>query len=309
MSEWKEQSVQLAKEGLSWRKIAKRLDVPKSTMSDWLRKMLSNASAIDVETPTNNSYKGANILLLDIESSPLMAAVWRMWKENVGLEQIQADWFIMSFSAKWLGSEEVFYNDCRGSLDDKQLLNDILVLLNDADIVVCHNVKFDIPKIKARLIQQGYPPPKPFKTYCTLEASKRIFGFTSNKLAYLTQQFGTHEKSDHAKFPGFKLWSECLKGNVEAWEEMKLYNIKDTLGLEDVYLTLRAWDDKHPNVNVYNADETKRCTACGSDKLTEEGFAFTNTGMYNQHRCEGCGKYNRSRYTINSVAKRKSLLT
>jgi hypothetical protein len=56
-----------------------------------------------------------------------MAAVWRMWKENVGLEQIQADWFIVPFSAKWLGSEEVFYNDCRNDLDDKQLLNDILV--------------------------------------------------------------------------------------------------------------------------------------------------------------------------------------
>ena len=39
MSDWKEQALLLAKDGkLSWRKMAKQLGVPKSTLSDFLRK-------------------------------------------------------------------------------------------------------------------------------------------------------------------------------------------------------------------------------------------------------------------------------
>ena len=40
MSDWKEQALSLAKDGkLSWRKMAKQLSVPKSTLSDFLRKV------------------------------------------------------------------------------------------------------------------------------------------------------------------------------------------------------------------------------------------------------------------------------
>lgn len=38
---WKDKAVQLAKEGFSWRKIADILDEPKSTVSDYLRKVFS----------------------------------------------------------------------------------------------------------------------------------------------------------------------------------------------------------------------------------------------------------------------------
>lgn len=37
MSDWKKQAIELAKEGCSWRRIADILDVPKSTVSDYLR--------------------------------------------------------------------------------------------------------------------------------------------------------------------------------------------------------------------------------------------------------------------------------
>lgn len=41
MSNWKEKAVDLAKEGISWRKIADVLDEPKSTVSDHLRKVFN----------------------------------------------------------------------------------------------------------------------------------------------------------------------------------------------------------------------------------------------------------------------------
>ena len=298
---WKDAAIAYSREGLSWRKIATKLEKSKSTVSDFLRsfdKSKENSKPASVKT-----------LLLDLELAPTIAAVWRLWKENVGLDQIREDWYIMSYAAKWLHAEDILYNDCRDSIgDDSQIVTELHNLFSEADIIVCHNVKFDVPKAKARFILNKLPPPKPFKTYCTLEASRRLFNFTSNRLAYLTNHFGSNEKLSHGKFPGFKLWSECMNGNIEAWEEMKKYNIVDVLGLEDVYLTVRPWDDKHPNINTYSPDEVKRCPCCGSDNLTQDEFAFTNTGMYTQYKCVDCGKYSRSRYTLNTNSKRKSLL-
>lgn len=46
------------------------------------------------------------VLLSDIETAPILASVWRIWDQNIGLNQIKADWHLLSFAAKWLGSAE-----------------------------------------------------------------------------------------------------------------------------------------------------------------------------------------------------------
>jgi len=299
LEQFKDKILELKQCGYGSRYIANLLGFGKSTINDFLKKH-KDAPATETKKP--------RILFLDCETAPTMAAVWRLWKENVGLEQITNDWFIMSFSAKWLGDTHIHYEDCRDTLDDIQLLVSLHKFLTEADIVVCHNVKFDIPKIKARMVLNNILPPKPFKTYCTLEAAKKNFGFTSNKLAYLSDKLSSTPKLSHGKYPGFKLWSECLKGNVDAWEEMKEYNQVDVLALEDVYLKLKVWDDKHPNVDVYNDNIYSSCVSCNSPNVSEKEHSYTNTGLYKQYQCSDCGKWMRSRYTLNSTSKRKSLL-
>lgn len=299
LEQFKEKILELKQCGYGSRYIANLLGIGKSTVNDFLKKH-NESIPIDLGKP--------RILLLDIETSPTMAAVWRLWKENIGLEQINNDWFIMSYSAKWLKDSTVYYEDCRDTLDDIQLLINLHKLLSEADIVVCHNVKFDIPKIKARMVLNNILPPKPFKTYCTLEAAKKNFNFTSNKLAYLSDKLSSTPKLSHEKYPGFKLWAECLKGNQEAWDVMKEYNQVDVLALEDVYLKLKVWDDKHPNVDVYNDNEYSGCTSCGSSNIREKEYSYTNVGLYKQYQCKDCGKWMRSRYTLNTTAKRKALL-
>jgi DNA polymerase III epsilon subunit-like protein len=299
LEQFKDKILELKQCGYGSRYIANLLGVGKSTVNDFLKKH-NESAPIETRKP--------RILLLDIETSPTMAAVWRLWKENIGLEQINNDWFIMSYSAKWLKDSTVYYEDCRDTLDDIQLLINLHKLLSEADIVVCHNVKFDIPKIKARMVLNNILPPKPFKTYCTLEAAKKNFNFTSNKLAYLSDKLSSTPKLSHEKYPGFKLWAECLKGNQEAWDVMKEYNQVDVLALEDVYLKLKVWDDKHPNVDVYNDNIYSSCVSCNSPNVSEKDYSYTNTGLYKQYQCSDCGKWMRSRYTLNSTTKRKSLL-
>lgn len=84
----------------------------------------------------------ARTLILDIETAPILANVWRTWKENVGMDQIRADWYILSFSAKWLGAKRVMYFDqskAKDIEDDTFLMRKLHELLNEADIVVAHN--------------------------------------------------------------------------------------------------------------------------------------------------------------------------
>src|SRR6185312_7807051 len=109
----------------------------------------------------------ARILIADIETAPIVAQVWNIWDQNIGLNQIEEDWSILSYCAKWLGEKELFYKDTGGKgpkrvRNDKPLLRDIWALLDAADIVVAQNgKKFDVRKINARLIQQGFLPYSP----------------------------------------------------------------------------------------------------------------------------------------------------
>lgn len=267
--------------------------------------------------PPKSEARKPRVLILDIETAPILARVWRLWKENVGLNQIYGDWFILAFAAKWLGDNRVMYFDQSKAAnieDDRPLLERLHKLLDEADIVVAHNGKrFDVKKINARLVIAGFGPPSPYQIVDTLLIAKDKFAFTSNKLAYLSETLNeTYKKQEHNEFPGFELWRAVLNvGSADArraWAVMKEYNEYDVLSLEELYLKLRPWSDKHPNVNVYDDDETMRCPVCGSVHLHKRGHYHTNTGEFQRYQCQECSAWSATRYTENTKGKRKSLL-
>ena len=253
------------------------------------------------------------IITLDIETSPIIAYCWGLWKQNIGVNQIIRDWSILSFCAKTLGSDKIRYMDVskqRDFYDDRKLMKALHKELDEADIVVTQNgIRFDHRKINARFIALGMQPPSPFKMVDTKVEASKVAMFTSNKLEWLAQALTDERKLSHGRFPGFALWTECLKGNPEAWAEMREYNPQDVIATEQVYLKLRPYIVGHPNVNVYDEDETTRCPKCGSDHLNQRGYVTTQVGQYARFRCMECGGWSRSRYTTNTLAKRKSLLT
>lgn len=253
------------------------------------------------------------ILLLDIETAPLLGYVWGLWDNNVALNQIHSDWYILSWSAKWLDAPDtdIMYEDQRKSKnleDDSKLLQGIWKLLDEADIVVGQNSKsFDIKKLNARFILNGFKPPSSYRQVDTMLLAKARFGFTSNKLEYMTSKLCTkYKKLDHAKYSGFKLWSECLKGNQEAFAEMQEYNEMDVLSLQELYLKLRPWDLRTPNVNAFHDSEEISC-ACGSVEFRKNGFVTSNTGRFQRYTCKKCGAETRDKTNLLSKEKRKSL--
>lgn len=238
-------------------------------------------------------------LIFDLETAPSLAHVWRYWQENVSAKQIKEHPFIMSFAAKWLGEKEVFYEEQRTS-DDRLLVEKLVYYLDQADLVVAHNgAKFDLPKIKGRALVHGIKPFSPVRIIDTLKVARKNFGFGSNSLEYLSTILDCQvKKQSHKKFPGFELWKECMKGNEEAWAEMKEYNIDDVLALEEIYIKMRPWIDNHPNVVIDGEIDQAVCTSCGSVDIQWRGYAYTNTAKYHRFQCNSCGSWGRSRYTL-----------
>lgn len=238
------------------------------------------------------------ITILDIETAPKVAYVWRFFKENISPKQVLEHGHIMSFAAKELGKDGIIYHENRKE-DDKKLIEKLVHILDESDLVVAHyGDGFDLPQIRGRALVHGIKPPSPVKVVDTKRIAAKQFGFPSNSLEYLSNVLNCKtKKGGHKKFPGFELWLECLRGNEEAWSELKEYNIQDVLTLEEVYLKLRPWDTTHPSVSIYEAGETMLCPKCGSSHVHRRGFAYTNTGKYPRFQCIDCGGWGRGRYT------------
>ncbi len=255
--------------------------------------------------------KKPRILVIDIETSPLETQVFGIWDQNIGLGQIIKDWTIISYSAKFVGEKGIIQEDTRHEKDvrnDKKLVKNIRDLLDSADIVLGQNSKkFDVKKINARIEIHKIKPPSSFRQIDTCQLAKKHFGFTSNKLEYLSDKLNTkYKKLKHKKYPGHELWRECLAGNQDAWKDMAKYNNYDILATEELYVgSFMKWDNS-VNFNLYHDEETTICT-CGSTDFVKNGHVYLSTGKYQRYSCKACGSELRDRTNLLTKDKRNSL--
>lgn len=265
-------------------------------------KRLIRRESMMTEVPVNKTdpHGLPRILLLDIETAPLRAYVWRLWKQNIYIDQIISEWFMITWAAKWLLEPEILSQRLSSKEilqeDDKRIVETLWHLLNQADIVIAHNGKsFDVPRIKSRFLLHGLPPTTFYQQVDTKEVAAKEFGFSSNKLEALARNFGIEGKSD----TDFTLWSSCMDGDEEALKYMEEYNRQDVVVLENVYLVMRPYIKAHPNYNLYIDSDKPVCPHCGGKDLTFVGYYyFTQTGKYKNYRCLSCGALSRERKTV-----------
>lgn len=300
--EWHKEALSLRDRGFSGRAVADIIGKSKTQVNDFFKSMFDSKQ---VSSP--DAVTGPKILFIDIETSSLSLAGWRLFDQNFSLNQIERDWFLLSFCAKWADSDELFYMDKRNMVDmydDKEILKPVWTLMNEAQYIVGQNSKrFDVKKLNAKFIEYGFPPPSPYRQIDTLEQSKRSFAFTSHKLEYMTELLCTkYKKSSHGKFAGYELWRQCLLGNTEAFEEIEEYNKLDVLSLQELYEKLCVWDSKLPNFAVHS-DEV-----VDEGLWVEEGFVFSNSAKYQCYRNTQTGQFRRGKTNLLSKEKRQSLL-
>lgn len=235
------------------------------------------------------------ILVLDIETAPKLAYVWGLWDNNVSLSQLVSDTYVLCWAAKWLEDDYYHYDSLhfhkakweKDPEDDVKILKSAWKMLDEADYVLAHNVKFDVGTLNSRFIQQGMKPPSSYKLIDTLRIAKQNFKFTSNKLQFITDVLTKDNKMDAG---GFETWRAiCSDKCVKAFDKMMEYNIKDVEILEEVYLKLRAWDKKHHNRANSTALDEVVCNACLSNNIKKNGYYLTNTQKYLKFKCSDCG--------------------
>lgn len=83
------------------------------------------------------------ILIFDIETAPMEVYVWNCAEQRIHIGQIIKDWFILSWSAKWLFEPEIIHNVINPKEvktgNDKRIVKHLWKLLNEADIIMAHN--------------------------------------------------------------------------------------------------------------------------------------------------------------------------
>jgi hypothetical protein len=248
-------------------------------------------------------HVGAKVLLIDIESSPILGWSWKKWDTNI--LHVERDWQLLMVGYKWLHEKQA--NVLSGRfLTELELVDETRSLLDVADVVVAHNGdSFDIKKLQAKMAAFKMQPPSPFKTVDTLRVAKNHFAFTSNKLDDLGNTLSLGRKADTG---GFQLWLDVMDDKPAAWKKMEAYCKQDVLLLEKLYNELRPWTPRHPNMAVLAGAEGIVCGCCGSEKLQSRGYYSTNSGMYQRFQCNDCGAWSRMRKKAGGGISRNSTI-
>lgn len=192
--------------------------------------------------------KNPKILVFDIETSAIIAEVWGLRDQNIGLNQVIENSYVIAWAAKWLDDppSKVMYMDqskSKNLRNNKKLISGLVKLLNEADIVVSQNgIRFDSRMVNTEVEHHDLEKPSSYRHHDLLKTARKYLNLPSYKLEYMSNRFNKkYKKLKHKKFPGHDLWRECRKGNKEAWEVMKDYNVHDVLATEELYNRFKKW--------------------------------------------------------------------
>lgn len=300
-SNWKDITTRISK-GESLSSVAQLFGVSKQALSARLKRTSAKLKS-SAANPT------AKVLVMDIETSPFTAYSYNRWQVNISdAMRRDDDIMILSFAYKWLGEDEVFYEENRNHCD-KAILQKLSKVLSEADVVIGHNMgKFDTPMVNTRLVMNNLPPVRPYRIIDTLKIAKRHYRFERNTLDWVARSLGCSRKLEHKNFPGMSIWIEMLHGNDEAWAENKDYNKMDVIVTEEIYEKMKPFTKPHASLVVGSGSTMKRCVTCGSTKLKPAGYAYTNVSKFQQYECEDCHSFSRGRTNLLPKEARENLL-
>jgi hypothetical protein len=222
------------------------------------------------------------IILLDIETSPNLGYTWGKWQQNI--IAFKKEWELLSFAWKVFGEKTTY---CVGRLNvdsEYDLVKLAWGVLDEADIIIGHNIdQFDNKKLKAKFIEHGLQPPKPYKTVDTKKIAKSQFAFNGNSLNDLAYTLKLGKK---APTGGFDLWLGCMDNDPKSWAKMIAYNKHDVVLLEKVYTLLKTWYPNHPNLTLYS--KNPGCPVCMSHKVQSRGNQPLKKKVAKRYQCQEC---------------------
>lgn len=241
------------------------------------------------------NYRKAKILVYDIEISPTLG--WTYGEYDTNVLRVEKQPLLLSFSWKWLGSDEPPKCEVISKLEaeawnDKRLVMLLRDLFDEANLLVGHNIdRFDNRVMTGKFIDWGLKPPSPCKSWDTLKmARKHKFG--SNKLDALGNRFNEGRKTEvtHAD-----VWYNLLFGTAEehntAEKLMCQYNNQDVALTEKIFWHLMPY--YQTGITLGRLIGHNWVCDCGSTEGQFHGVAFSPVGKYRRWQCNRCGKWHK----------------
>lgn len=207
---------------------------------------------------------------------------FQVYNVNIGYEQIVDPGRMISYSAKFLGGENIFRSEWTHSR--KKMLKDLHKMLSEAEAVVTFNGdRFDHQKISGEFLLAGLPPAPPVASIDLIKTIRKQ-GFVMNRLAFIGPLLKVGEKIKHE---GFGLWRDVMDRVPKALKKFEKYNREDTDLTERLYLRIRPYIKNHP----YVGDEPGGCPHCQSKNAQSRGYYRTKTYRTQRLRCNDCGAW------------------
>ena len=243
-------------------------------------------------------------LYLDIETTPHVAFVWRLFDENVGLNQLIEPTRMLCVAWKFDGDEGTQFAAEWQKGGHDRMVQRIYAAVDEADAVVHYNgTTFDERHLNREFLELGLTPPSKAATIDLYRTIKTRFRFASGKLEHVA---ATMELREGKLKTDFTLWRRVMAGDKTARAEMEAYNREDVELLVDLYDALLPWIDKHPNAALYEDDVEMRCTRCASVNLIKDGFARTTAGIFQRYGCRDCGGRSRGAKRVGTTPLREA---
>lgn len=244
----------------------------------------------DNDTTPKDSIKR---LYFDIETAFSLGAFWESRLYEVDIIKKVRGWFMLSFSYAWNDGEIKHKQlpDYKGykknPYNDKELVRDLLKLMNEADIIIGHNGRaFDWKKSLYKFVVHGFQPPPQNKIIDTMTIAGQL-GFTSKSLENVAHDLGLGGKRKHS---GFETWEKCVAGKMSAWKELKWYNNGDIVVLREVAKRFKPFIKNWDTIVLYK--EGNPCTRCHKNNIWSRGERILSTGITHQRfQCQDCGKW------------------
>lgn len=230
------------------------------------------------------------MLILDIETSPAIAYVWRLFDETISLDQLIAPGGTLCFSAKWLDERKMHFHSEWG--DGREgMVKAAHRLISEADAIVTYNGdRFDLPKLQGEFLLASLPPPPPVTSIDVYKAVKKL-GLQSNKLAFVGPLLTGEGKLKHE---GWALWTAVMNGCPKAQRKMQRYCSQDVKLLESVYQKVLPYIPNHPHLGMTAG---VACGACGSRNTQSRGVRRTKSSQIQRIQCSDCGSWQSGKQT------------
>lgn len=239
----------------------------------------------------------AKILVIDIETAPMLFWGWQLGEQVVRHDQIERDSYMLCYAAKFIGEKKIYFDAVwkhklfkRDPHTDKMIAKTVHNLLSSADIIVGQNSdKFDLKKINTAFLLHDLKPLPPHCTVDTLKVSRSKFYFASHGLDYVSYKLGFGGKEKH---DGMPLWLRCIKGCKKSHKKMESYNKTDIIRTEQIYMKMRPFMKNHPlNRQINGGTDGKECPLCHKESLQRHGVHVNARGKFYRYQCMSCGKW------------------